>query len=43
MQNIMDDACEEFVEKLWKVIVFEDMKIRAGMYSQKWIKIYSFA
>lgn len=33
MQDIMDDACDEFVEKLWKVIVFEDVKIRAGVYN----------
>jgi hypothetical protein len=32
MQNIMDDACDEFVEKLWRVIVFEDIKIKAEMY-----------
>ena len=31
IQNILDDASEEFVEKLWRVIVFEDMKIKAGI------------
>lgn len=31
--NILDDAAPEFVEKLWKVIVFEDMKIKDGIYS----------
>jgi len=30
ISNILDDASEEFVEKLWRVLVFEDMKLRAG-------------
>ena len=29
INNILDDASEEFVEKLWRVLVFEDMKIKA--------------
>ena len=34
IQNILDEASEEFVEKLWRVLVFEDMKIEAGLYEQ---------
>jgi len=33
ISGILDDASEEFVEKLWKVIVFEDMKIKDGIYN----------
>lgn len=29
IHGILDDTAEEFVEKLWKVVVFEDMKIKA--------------
>lgn len=28
IENILDDASEEFVEKLWRLIVFEDLKIK---------------
>jgi len=28
----LDEASEEFVEKLWRVLVFEDMKIEEGLY-----------
>lgn len=34
IQSILDDASTEFVEKLWKMLVFEDMKIRSGVYTQ---------
>lgn len=34
IQNILDEASEEFVEKLWRVLVFEDMKIEAGLYNK---------
>ena len=33
ISSILDDASEEFVEKLWKLIVFEDIKIKDGIYS----------
>ena len=32
IQDILDEAAEEFVEKLWRVLVFEDMKVQAGLY-----------
>ena len=28
IENILDEASEEFVEKLWRLIVFEDLKIK---------------
>ena len=28
IESILDDASEEFVEKLWRLIVFEDLKIK---------------
>ena len=32
IQNILDEESQEFVDKLWKVLVFEDMKIKDGIY-----------
>ena len=34
MSSILDDASQEFVKKLWKLIVFEDLKIKAGLYNK---------
>ena len=33
IQNVLDDASQEFVEKLWRVLVFEDMKLSSGLFN----------
>lgn len=32
VEHILDDAAEDFVEKLWRTLVFEQKKIEAGLY-----------
>ena len=32
MEAILDDESADFVEKLWRLMVFEQMKIEAGFY-----------
>jgi hypothetical protein len=32
--GILDDDSDEFVFKLWQVLLFEHMKIEGGIYSQ---------
>ena len=32
MEAILDDESADFVEKLWRLMVFEQMKIEAGLY-----------
>ena len=32
MEAILDEESEDFVEKLWRLMVFEQMKIEAGLY-----------
>jgi len=30
--TILDDVSEQFVKKLWQVLIFEQLKIEAGVY-----------
>ena len=30
IESILDEASQDFVEKLWRVIVFEDIKLKNG-------------